>query len=236
VKNEDGLAQHRSTTEQGESTQPTEPECRPAQSVHSGSPAKPSCGVQRIQVALRLWLSSDTAISPLSGENQKHPHRDVQNRGRCCGVTRGHGREAGCPALPCRSRRAPPTQRAPPSGRTSDGNGSNALIVRRRSAGPFHAAARLRIRAAAACRLFPSGEVLPSTASAGGKPLHLWRPSATPVRTSLQGLDLCPRHEAAIERSALGFSARRISKIQHHQRSVLRQQYGTPTCYANGWP
>ncbi len=46
-------------------------------------------------------------------------------------------------------------------------NGLDALIARRTTANRIDAAARLCVRTAAACRLFPLGRALPSTSSAG---------------------------------------------------------------------
>src|SRR5271169_138286 len=56
---------------------------------------------------------------------------------------------------------------SPPSGRTSVANGLSPFAVRRTAANRIDVAARLSVRTTAACRLFPSGEALPSTTSAG---------------------------------------------------------------------
>ena len=71
------------------------------------------------------------------------------------------------PRPPHRSRRALLTHRAPPSGRTSAANGLNPPAVRRTAANRIDVATRLCVRTTAACRLFPLGEALPSTTSAG---------------------------------------------------------------------
>ena len=67
---------------------------------------------------------------------------------------------------PHRSRRALLTHRAPPSGRTSVANGLSPFAVRRSAANRIDVAIRLR-GTTAVCRLFPLGEALPSTTSAG---------------------------------------------------------------------
>ena len=71
------------------------------------------------------------------------------------------------PRPPHRSRRALLTHRAPPSGRTSAASGLNPSVVRRTAANRIDVATRLCVRTTAACRLFPLGEALPSTTSAG---------------------------------------------------------------------
>src|ERR1700726_1651403 len=68
---------------------------------------------------------------------------------------------------PHRSRRALLTHRAPPSGRTSAARGLKPPAVRRTAANRIDVVTRLSVRTTAACRLFPSGEALPSTTSAG---------------------------------------------------------------------
>jgi hypothetical protein len=68
---------------------------------------------------------------------------------------------------PHRSRRALLTHRAPPSGRTSVANGLSPFAVRRTAANRIDVATRLNVRTTAGCRLFPLGEALPSTTSAG---------------------------------------------------------------------
>src|SRR5262250_1974928 len=68
---------------------------------------------------------------------------------------------------PHRSRRALLTHRAPPSGRTSAARSVNPRALRRTAANRIDVAPRLSVRTTAACRLFPSGEALPSTISAG---------------------------------------------------------------------
>src|ERR1700674_1735813 len=68
---------------------------------------------------------------------------------------------------PHRSRRALLTHRAPPSGRTSAARGLKPPAVRRTAANRVDVVTRLSVRTTAACRLFPSGEALPSTTSAG---------------------------------------------------------------------
>src|SRR4249920_155465 len=69
---------------------------------------------------------------------------------------------------PHRSRRALLTHRAPPSGRTSEAHADlKPPVLRRTAANRIDVAARLSVRTTAACRLFPSGEALPSTISAG---------------------------------------------------------------------
>src|SRR6202158_6077866 len=70
------------------------------------------------------------------------------------------------PRPPHRSRRALLTHRAPPSGRTS-AHGLKPPAVRRTAANRIDVVTRLSVRTTAACRLFPSGEALPSTTSAG---------------------------------------------------------------------
>jgi len=72
------------------------------------------------------------------------------------------------PRPPHRSRRALLTHRAPPSGRTSAARTAlKPHALRRTAANRVDVAARLSVRTTAACRLFPSGEALPSTTSAG---------------------------------------------------------------------
>src|ERR1700730_3414972 len=71
------------------------------------------------------------------------------------------------PRPPHRSRRALLTHRAPPSGRTSAARVLKPHALRRTAANRIDVAARLSVRTTAACRLFPSGEALPSTTSAG---------------------------------------------------------------------
>ena len=71
------------------------------------------------------------------------------------------------PRPPHRSRRALLTHRAPPSGRTSVANGLDPSAVRRTAANRIDVATRLSVRTTAVCRLFPLGEALPSTTSAG---------------------------------------------------------------------
>ena len=71
------------------------------------------------------------------------------------------------PRPPHRSRRALLTHRAPPSGRTSAASGLNPSAVRRTAANRIDVAIRLCVRTTAVCRLFPLGEALPSTTSAG---------------------------------------------------------------------
>ena len=71
------------------------------------------------------------------------------------------------PRPPHRSRRALLTHRAPPSGRTSAARGLKPPAVRRTAANRVDVVTRLSVRTTAACRLFPSGEALPSTTSAG---------------------------------------------------------------------
>jgi hypothetical protein len=66
-----------------------------------------------------------------------------------------------------RSRRALLTHRAPPSGRTSAAHGLKPHTFRRTAANRIDVASRLSVRTTAACRLFPSGEALPSETSAG---------------------------------------------------------------------
>src|SRR6202162_6144888 len=68
---------------------------------------------------------------------------------------------------PHRSRRALLTHRAPPSGRTSAACGLKPPDVRRTAANRIDVVSRLGVRTTAACRVFPSGEALPSTTSAG---------------------------------------------------------------------
>jgi hypothetical protein len=68
---------------------------------------------------------------------------------------------------PHRSRRALLTHRAPPSGRTSAVGGLKPHAPRRTAANRIDVASRLSVRTTAACRLFPLGEALPSTTSAG---------------------------------------------------------------------
>ena len=65
-----------------------------------------------------------------------------------------------------RSRRALLTHRAPPSGQTSTGR-LKPHALRRTAANRIHVESRLSVRTTAACRLFPLGEALPSTTSAG---------------------------------------------------------------------
>ncbi len=71
------------------------------------------------------------------------------------------------PRPPHRSRRALLTHRAPPSGRTSAPRGLKPHALRRTAANRIDVASRFSVRTTAACRLFPSGEALPSTSSAG---------------------------------------------------------------------
>ena len=71
------------------------------------------------------------------------------------------------PRPPHRSRRALLTHRAPPSGRTSAARSLNRIALRRTAANRIDVVSRLSVRATAACRLFPLGEALPSTTSAG---------------------------------------------------------------------
>jgi hypothetical protein len=71
------------------------------------------------------------------------------------------------PRPPHRSRRALLTHRAPPSGQTSAARGLRPHALRRTAANRIDVASRLSVRTTAACRLFPSGEALPSTTSAG---------------------------------------------------------------------
>ena len=71
------------------------------------------------------------------------------------------------PRPPHRSRRALLTHRAPPSGRTSVASGLNPSAVRRTAANRIDVATRLCVRTTAVCQLFPLGEALPSTTSAG---------------------------------------------------------------------
>ncbi len=71
------------------------------------------------------------------------------------------------PRPPHRSRRALLTHRAPPSGRTSAHAVLNPHAVRRTAANRTDVVSRPSVRTTAACRLFPSGEALPSTTSAG---------------------------------------------------------------------
>ena len=73
------------------------------------------------------------------------------------------------PRPPHRSRRALLTHRAPPSGRTSATGGETACL-RRTASNWIDVATRLSVRTTAACRLFPLGEALPSTTSAGSGP------------------------------------------------------------------
>src|SRR5215471_10103612 len=68
---------------------------------------------------------------------------------------------------PHRSRRALLTHRAPPSGRTSAARSLKPHAHQRTAANRIDVVARLSVRTTAACRLFPSGEALPSTTSAG---------------------------------------------------------------------
>ena len=68
---------------------------------------------------------------------------------------------------PHRSRRALLTHRAPPSGRTSAARSLKPHAHQRTAANRIAVVARLSVRTTAACRLFPSGEALPSTTSAG---------------------------------------------------------------------
>src|SRR5712664_1004097 len=56
---------------------------------------------------------------------------------------------------------------SPPSGRTSAARGLKPHARRRTAANRIDVASRLSVRTTAACRLFPSGEALPSTTSAG---------------------------------------------------------------------
>src|SRR5215475_13068040 len=65
------------------------------------------------------------------------------------------------------SRRALLTHRAPPSGRTSAAHSLKPHAYQRTAANRIDLVARLSVRTTAACRLFPSGEALPSTTSAG---------------------------------------------------------------------
>jgi hypothetical protein len=65
---------------------------------------------------------------------------------------------------PHRSRRALLTHRALPSGRTS---AARTVWLRRTAANRIDVVTRISVRTTAACRLFPSGEALPSTTSAG---------------------------------------------------------------------
>src|SRR5712691_2594229 len=71
------------------------------------------------------------------------------------------------PRPPHRSRRALLTHRALPSGQTSASHGFETACLRRTAANRIDVASRLSVRTTAACRLFPSGEALPSTTSAG---------------------------------------------------------------------
>ena len=71
------------------------------------------------------------------------------------------------PRPPHRSRRALLTHRAPPSGQTSAARGLKPQARRRTAANRIEVVTRLSVRTTAACRLFPSGEALPSTSSAG---------------------------------------------------------------------
>jgi hypothetical protein len=68
---------------------------------------------------------------------------------------------------PHRSRRALLTHRAPPSGQTSAARGLKPDALRRTAANRIDVVTRLSVRTTAACRLFPSGEALPSMTSAG---------------------------------------------------------------------
>src|SRR5262250_3226818 len=68
---------------------------------------------------------------------------------------------------PHRSRRALLTHRAPPSGRTSAARSLKPHAHQRTAANRIAVVSRLSVRTTAACRLFPSGEALPSTTSAG---------------------------------------------------------------------
>src|SRR6266404_1384823 len=56
---------------------------------------------------------------------------------------------------------------SPPSGRTSAARGLKPHANQRTAANRIDVASRLSVRTTAACRLFPSGEALPSTTSAG---------------------------------------------------------------------
>jgi hypothetical protein len=71
------------------------------------------------------------------------------------------------PRPPHRSRRTLLTHRAPPSGRTSIGTRLEAARDPAHSRQSERRVTRLSVRTTAACRLFPSGEALPSTTSAG---------------------------------------------------------------------
>jgi len=91
----------------------------------------------------------------------RHPYRQLQVRRMVAVGTRIS------PRPPHRSRRALLTHRAPPSGRTSVANGLDPSAVRRSAANRIDVAIRLSVRTTAVCRLFPLGEALPSTTSAG---------------------------------------------------------------------
>src|SRR5260221_13912756 len=71
------------------------------------------------------------------------------------------------PRPPHGSRRALLTHRGPPSGRTSVARGLKPHAFRRTAVNRIDVVTRLSVRTTAACRLFPSGEALPSTTSAG---------------------------------------------------------------------
>jgi hypothetical protein len=71
------------------------------------------------------------------------------------------------PRPPHRSRRALLTHRAPPSGQTSARTRFETGCAPAHSRHRIDVVSRLSVRTTAACRLFPSGEALPSTTSAG---------------------------------------------------------------------
>jgi hypothetical protein len=125
------------------------------------------------------WTIADGGVSGKLWAGLHHdrksarPHHSI-GRARYC---RRGGRVTACqmvavgtriaPRPPHRSRRALLTHRAPPSGRTSVTNGLAPSAVRRTAANRIDVATRLSVRTTAVCRLFPSGEALPSTTSAG---------------------------------------------------------------------